>query len=337
MKTRKFIIQSILLVVIIVLLSHPEWLPLSETTSYTMKELISTYFGGTVVSVTFAQILAVVLMVCIIWLVCSVLTFIIRSVTLKRSRTQTVASLALSLIKFAGVLAGLIWGLTIIGVNVNTILASLGIVGLIVGFGAQSLIEDVITGIFIIFEGQYDIGDVIVLGDFRGTVKSINVRTTVIEDTGGNLKIINNSDIRNLQNRSKNASLAISEVGVSYNTDIRKLEKVIAENMPKMYEAHKDLYLNQPKYLGVQQLADSSVVLRFSVDVDENNIFMAQRMLNRDLKLMLDENGRIDRSFIRSASYPNWPALTVAVQGDIIPHFPLINKSFELCYACIDR
>ena len=291
MKTRKFIIQSILLVVIIVLLSHPEWLPLSETTSYTMKELISTYFGGTVVSVTFAQILAVVLMVCIIWLVCSVLTFIIRSVTLKRSRTQTVDSLALSLIKYAGVLAGLIWGLTIIGVNVNTILASLGIVGLIVGFGAQSLIEDVITGIFIIFEGQYDIGDVIVLGDFRGTVKSINVRTTVIEDTGGNLKIINNSDIRNLQNRSKNASLAISEVGVSYNTDIRKLEKVIAENMPKMYEAHKDLYLNQPKYLGVQQLADSSVVLRFSVDVDENNIFMAQRMLNRDIKLMLDENG----------------------------------------------
>ena len=291
MKTRKFIIQSILLVVIIVLLSHPEWLPLSETTSYTMKELISTYFGGTVVSVTFAQILAVVLMVCIIWLVCSVLTFIIRSVTLKRSRTQTVASLALSFIKYAGVLAGLIWGLTIIGVNVNTILASLGIVGLIVGFGAQSLIEDVITGIFIIFEGQYDIGDVIVLGYFRGTVKSINVRTTVIEDTGGNLKIINNSDIRNLQNRSKNASLAISEVGVSYNTDIRKLENVIAENMPKMYEAHKDLYLNQPKYLGVQQLADSSVVLRFSVDVDENNIFMAQRMLNRDLKLMLDENG----------------------------------------------
>ena len=53
--------------------------------------------------------------------------------------------------------------------------------------------------------------------------------------------------------------------------------------------------------------------------------------------LMLDENGRIDRSFIRSASYPNWPALTVAVQGDIIPDFPLINKSFELCYACIDR
>lgn len=291
MKTKKFIIQSVLLIVIIALLSHPEWLPLSETTSYTMKELISTYFGGTVVSVTFAQILAVVLMVCIIWLVCSVLTFIIRSVTLKRSRTQTVASLALSLIKYAGVLAGLIWGLTIIGVNVNTILASLGIVGLIVGFGAQSLIEDVITGIFIIFEGQYDIGDVIVLGDFRGTVKSINVRTTVIEDTGGNLKIINNSDIRNLQNRSKNASLAISEVGVSYNTDIRKLEKVIAENMPKMYEAHKDIYLNQPKYLGVQQLADSSVVLRFSVDVDENNIFMAQRMLNRDLKLMLDENG----------------------------------------------
>ena len=53
--------------------------------------------------------------------------------------------------------------------------------------------------------------------------------------------------------------------------------------------------------------------------------------------LAIDENGRIDRLFVRSASYPNWPALTVAVQGDIIPDFPLINKSFELCYACIDR
>ena len=53
--------------------------------------------------------------------------------------------------------------------------------------------------------------------------------------------------------------------------------------------------------------------------------------------LMLDEEGKIDRLFVRSASYPNWPALTVAVQGDIIPDFPLINKSFELCYACIDR
>jgi Ni,Fe-hydrogenase III large subunit len=53
--------------------------------------------------------------------------------------------------------------------------------------------------------------------------------------------------------------------------------------------------------------------------------------------LMLDEEGRIDRLFVRSASYPNWPALTIAVQGDIIPDFPLINKSFELCYACLDR
>ena len=53
--------------------------------------------------------------------------------------------------------------------------------------------------------------------------------------------------------------------------------------------------------------------------------------------LLLDKEGRIDRLFVRSASYPNWPALTVAVQGDIIPDFPLINKSFELCYACIDR
>lgn len=168
------------------------------------------------------------------------------------------------------------------------VLAGVGIIGLIVGFGAQSLIEDIITGIFIIFEEQYTIGDIIILDDFRGTVRSIGVRTTVIEDAGGNLKIVNNSDIRNLQNRSRCSSLAVCDVSVSYNTDLRRLEAVLAENLPGMLEAHDDLYLEAPRYLGVTQLADSGVNIRFVVSVTEENVFAAQRMLLRDIKLLFD-------------------------------------------------
>jgi small conductance mechanosensitive channel len=189
------------------------------------------------------------------------------------------------------VIIAFIWGLHILGVNTTAVLAGAGIIGLIIGFGAQSLIEDIITGLFIIFEKQYKIGDIIVLDDFRGTVRSIGVRTTTIEDAGGNLKIVNNSDIRNLQNRSANKSVALCDVAVAYSTDLRRLEEVVSIALPKMYEGHEDLYLSAPRYLGVEQLADSGINLRFMVDVKEENIFMAQRQLRRDIKILFDEAG----------------------------------------------
>ena len=169
--------------------------------------------------------------------------------------------------------------------------AFVGIIGLILGFGAQSLIEDVITGLFIIFEGKYMIGDIIVLDDFRGTVRDIGVRTTTIEDAGKNLKVVNNSDIRNFQNRSRNSSYAACEVSVSYDTDLRQLEKILSENLPAMYEAHKDIYLAAPRYLGVSELADSGVNIKFVVEVREQDIFTAQRALTRDVRILFADKG----------------------------------------------
>ncbi|MDO5110261.1 MAG: mechanosensitive ion channel family protein, partial [Erysipelotrichaceae bacterium] len=109
------------------------------------------------------------------------------------------------------------------------------------------------------------------------------------EDAGGNLKVVNNSDIRNFQNRSKNKSRALSLVAVSYNTDMKYLEAVVREALPKMYAAHKDLYLSVPVYLGVEELADSGVTLKFYAEVKEDNIFAAQRQLNRDLLILFRE------------------------------------------------
>ena len=85
--------------------------------------------------------------------------------------------------------------------------------------------------------------------------------------------------------------MALAVVAVSYKTDLRKLEKLIEASMPKLKEEHPDLYLNPPKYLGVDELADSGINLKFGVDVTEENIFNGQRMLARDLKILFDENG----------------------------------------------
>ncbi len=225
----------------------------------------------------------------VVWLIYQVLKLILTLIGKRGGMVQSVTSLISGLLKYVAVIAAIVWGLSILGINTTAVLAGVGIVGLILGFGAQSLIEDIITGAFIIFENQYSVGDIIILDDFRGVVRSIGVRTTVIEDAGGNLKVVNNSDIRNFQNRSRNNSVALVVVSVSYSTDLKKLEAMLRESLPALKNEHPDLYLTTPRYLGVDNLGESGIDLKFAADVTEENIFNGQRMLARDLKILFDE------------------------------------------------
>ncbi|MBO4383833.1 MAG: mechanosensitive ion channel [Clostridia bacterium] len=200
-------------------------------------------------------------------------------------RARSVLSIIQSLLKYVAVIVILCWGLTIIGVNVSTIVASVGIVALIVGFSAESLIADVVTGAFMIFENQYNVGDIVEVDGFRGTVTSIGIRTTCITDPGDNVKIVNNSAMKNILNRSDRVSLAVSEIAIPYGTDLAKLEEGIPQLMLDIAAANPDVMKAPPRYLGVQKLADSAVVLRFVVNVDEKDIYSGMRLLNHDLLL----------------------------------------------------
>ena len=292
MKTVKTVIFALVSLVLIILLLNPEWLPVSDTTASSIRELESQHMliqgNG---QITLAHIATLVLCLCIVWLCYTVIKLILRAIGWKDDRSYTIANLLCGVLKYLAVIVAIVWGLGILGVNMTAVLAGVGLLGLILGFGAQSLIEDIITGIFIIFEGQYGVGDVIILDDFRGVVRSIGVRTTVIQDLGGNLKIVNNSDIRNLQNRSRAPSVALCDVSVSYDTDLKRLETMLAEELPKMYEKDKRYYLAAPKYLGVESLGDSGVNLRFAVSVKEKNVFDARRRLNRDIRVLFQEKG----------------------------------------------
>ena len=209
----------------------------------------------------------------------------------KETRARTVCSLTRIILSYAAVLLSVYFGLRALGVDVTASLASVGVVTLIIGFGAQSLIEDVLTGIFLIAEGRYNVGDILVLDDFRGKVVDISVRTTTIEDAGGNHKIINNSEIRNFQNRSQKTSLAVSTVSVGYDADLRAVEAVIADALPAIFEENRAVFLDVPQYIGVEELGESGVVLKFIVSATEENVFAARRALNRSLKLLFDEKG----------------------------------------------
>lgn len=198
-------------------------------------------------------------------------------------RTATVITITQSIIRYGSAIVALCWGLAIIGVNISTIAASVGIVTLIVGFGAESLIEDVITGLFMIFENQYNVGDIVEVSGFRGTVSDIGIRTTSIMDTGGNVKIINNSNMKDILNRSDNISKSVTDIQIPYETDLVEFEKKIPGIMEEIYALHKDKMKSIPQYFGVQELGESGVTLRFGVEVDEANIYAGQRILNHDL------------------------------------------------------
>ena len=238
-----------------------------------------------------ASLLQLLLMVLSVLLAANLLQFLLRLWKPKKNRGMTLVTLVSSLVKYAAALVILCWGLTILGVDVSTIVASVGILALIVGFGAESMIADVVTGIFMLFENQCNVGDIVEVNGFRGTIQEIGIRTTAVVDPGGNVKIINNSEMKNILNRSDNSSRSVSDIGIPYETDLEALEAKLPEMLAGIYEANRDVMEAAPVYLGVQELADSAVVLRFVVEVAEQNIFSTQRVLNRALLLGLRKLG----------------------------------------------
>ena len=152
-----------------------------------LKDELSSAFskdlGG--YQLTLSKILTAIAALAITYLVCAALSWLLRLVS-RTTRIKTVTELLISVIKYLGIIIGIVWALTILGLNATAAFASLGIVTLIIGFASQRLIEDVISGLFIVLEGQYNVGDIIILDDFRGTVTRIGVRTTTIVDPGGN-------------------------------------------------------------------------------------------------------------------------------------------------------
>ena len=217
--------------------------------------------------------------------------FVLGLIHPKSHRARTILSLLNSLLRYAAALLILCWGLSILGVDVSVIVASVGVVALVVGFGVESLIADVVTGTFILFENQYNVGDIVEVGGFRGTVKDIGIRTTAIEDAGGNVKIINNSEMKNILNRSDHASRAVCDIDIPYETDLEALEERIPALLEEIYRQNAGILKSVPSYLGVEKLGASSVVLRFVAEVAEKDLFSAGRVLNRSLWLGLRRLG----------------------------------------------
>ncbi len=191
--------------------------------------------------------------------------------------------------------------LSLFNINVSALLAGAGIVGLAVGFGAQSLVKDILSGFFIIFEDQFSVGDYIRVGQFEGNVEAIGLRTTKIKNWTGEVHILPNGSINQVTNFSLNNSVAVVDVGIAYEEDIEKAEKVIDELLEKLPEQYEQL-VKKPELLGVQNLGPSEVVLRIVAETLPMQHFYMARVLRKEVKLVLDQNG-IEIPFPRLVMY----------------------------------
>ncbi|MBA1334708.1 MAG: Potassium efflux system KefA protein / Small-conductance mechanosensitive channel [Firmicutes bacterium] len=205
-------------------------------------------------------------------------------------KITTMSTLAKSVVTYTLYFIGLTMIIAIIGIPPASILATAGIGGLAIGFGAQNLVRDVITGFFILLEDQYAVGDYITLDRFSGIVEEIGIRITKVRDFNGDLHIIPNGNISNVTNHCRGDMRVMFDVGIAYEEDVDKAIGVI-ENFFADYRMKEEHLTDGPKVLGVSDLADSSVRLRIWATSKPMEQWRIEREIKKGIKQALDEAG----------------------------------------------
>ncbi|MBB5324118.1 small conductance mechanosensitive channel [Anoxybacillus tepidamans] len=222
-------------------------------------------------------------------------------IRISERREATLLKLLDNVITYVIYFIALVMILDTFGVAVRTLLAGAGIVGLAVGFGAQSLVKDVITGFFIIFEDQFSVGDYVRIGNFEGYVETIGLRVTKIKSWTGEVHILPNGSITQVTNFSLHNSVAVVDVSVSYEGDIERAEQTIRELLAELPAKYEDM-VAPPELLGIQNFTSSEVVMRVVCETKPMRHMFIARALRKEIKLRLDEHG-IEIPFPRLVLY----------------------------------
>ncbi|WP_018131420.1 mechanosensitive ion channel family protein [Effusibacillus pohliae] len=213
-----------------------------------------------------------------------------RAVRMDARRTRTLTVLSTNVLRYVVYFFVIMTILEQLDFPIKSLLAGAGIVGLAIGFGAQSLIRDVITGFFIILEDQFAVGDLIQTGNYRGTVEAIGLRITTIRAWTGEVHIIPNGRITDVTNFSKANSLAVIDVGVAYEENLDRVFETLKEVLKKAQEEMPSI-VGEPQVLGVQNFGPSEVIIRVTADCKPTENIPVARELRRRIKLAFDEKG----------------------------------------------
>lgn len=205
-------------------------------------------------------------------------------------RRKTLSKVAISFLRYCTYIIDAIIILAIWGVDIGPMLAGLGIASVVIGLGAQKLINDFISGVFIIFERHFDVGDIVEASGFKGEVIDIGLKTTRIKNWKGEVKIIANGNINELINYSLDISVASVTVQISYDANVDEVIKLINEKLVTRMTDTTNL-ISAPKVAGVSELGSSGVTLTVNATTESECHYGIQRQMLKALKEILQENG----------------------------------------------
>lgn len=188
-------------------------------------------------------------------------------------------------------LVALLMILQAIGLSVGPLLASAGIAGVAIGFGAQSLVKDILSGAFMIMEQQFSVGDVIRTCGISGNVEQIKLRTVVLRDVDGGVHIIPNGQIEQVTVLTRDWSRLVLDLDIAYDADMETAASIVKRVLESYAAAHTEDVLEPPEVLGVQNLAESSVQLRAWVKLLPGKQWAAGRALRAEIKRAFDDAG----------------------------------------------
>ena len=198
------------------------------------------------------------------------------------TKGETICRLAFNLLQYVVFIAFLYYAFGYLGFNTAGILASVGFVTLAVSIGSRDLVADVLAGLMIVFEGEYQIGDMIEVGGYRGQVQEIGIRSTKVVGRGNNVKIIGNRDVKNVINMTRMNSWIPIEIKVSSDQSLPEIEKMLDEELPKIGKANPKI-LGGPYYYGVLGFDRGSVRLSIMTECREEDYYNVERSLYKSL------------------------------------------------------
>mgnify|MGYP000255202157 CR=1 FL=1 len=206
-------------------------------------------------------------------------------------RTKTIGSVLNNFITWSVAVVAISMVLSELGVAIGALAAGAGLLGAGVGFGAQALIRDLISGLFIVFEDQYGVGDSVNLGEISGVVEAVGLRVTQVRDLDGVLWYVRNGEIVRVGNHSQGWSRALLDVAFPYSTDVAKATEVVRKAAAQVAEDHTAKVIGAPEVWGIHALSGDQLVLRVVQHVPAGGADEVARELRVAIKQALDANG----------------------------------------------
>ena len=209
---------------------------------------------------------------------------------IKNNHQKTMHKLLQNIVKYVIIILVLIAVLNIIGINVTSIVAGVGIASIVIGLALQDVMTDILSGISIVLEDQFDVGDYVEINGFEGTVLELGLKSTKIKNYLNTVKIIANRTITEVTNYSKANPKFILDIPMSYDVDNKKADKVI-NSIIKRIDGELKSKKDKTELFGLQNFNESSIAYRILVSVKVNEQFAAKRQINRIIKEEFDKAG----------------------------------------------